>query len=112
MGYIHYSPWENSYLCGGMVIDDRLYRRMPQAHRKLIKSCGGIAEIMLRDTFRRLADALAIFGHVGDKQAEKVNLRAGFVRTSDPHVMVVWNRPLSDAEKARCLTRVIALGPF
>ena len=112
VGYIHYTVFEDCYLCGGMVIDDRLYRRIPAEHRKIVKEAGGIAEKMLRDTFARLADAPAIWGYVGDKQAEEVDLRAGFIHTDHPHVMVVWNRDLPEQEKAARLARVIALGPF
>src|SRR5947209_11071911 len=54
VGYVHHSTWEDVYLCGGMVIDDRAYRRIPVAHRKIIRDAGGIAEKMLRDTFARL----------------------------------------------------------
>lgn len=112
VGYIHYTAFEDSYLCGGMVIDDRMYRRIPAQHRQLIREAGGIAEIMLRETFARLAHAPAIWGHVGDKQAEVVNLRAGFRRTHHPHVMVVWNADLPQEEQVARLDRVIALGPF
>ena len=112
VGYVHYAAFEDMMLCGGMVIDDRLYRRLPATHRALLKQGGGIAEIMLRETFARLHAAPAIWGYVGDKQAEAVDLRAGFRRTHHPYVMVVWNQPLSDDEKAARTERVIALGPF
>lgn len=112
VGYIHYAAFEDTYLCGGMVIDERLYRRIPAAHRKLIKDAGGIAEIMLRETFARLAAAPAIWGYVGDKQAEEVTIRVGFRHTHHPHVMVVWSRNLPETEKAARLERVVALGPF
>lgn len=112
VGYIHYTVFEDTYLCGGMVIDDRLYRRIPAPHRKLIKDAGGIAEKMLRDTFAMLAHAPAIWGYVGNKQAEEVDTRVGFRRTSHRYVMVVWNRDLPEDEKQARLARVIALGPF
>jgi hypothetical protein len=112
VGYVHYTAFEDTYLCGGLVIDDRLYRRIPASHRKLIKAAGGIAEIMLRQTFARLGAAPAIWGYVGDKQGEEVDVRVGFRHTHHPHVMVVWNRDLPEAEKAARLERVIALGPF
>jgi len=112
VGYIHYTRFEDTWLCGGMVIDDRLYRRVAAPHRRLIKDAGGIAELMLRETFARLADAPAIWGYVGDKQAEEVDVRVGFRHTHHPHVMVVWNRELADDEKAARIERVIALGPF
>ena len=95
-----------------MVMDDRLYRRIPAAHRQLIKQAGGVAECLLRDTFARLADAPAIWGYVGDRQAEAVDVRVGFRHTRHRHVMVVWNRELPEAEKEARLARVIALGPF
>jgi hypothetical protein len=112
VGYVHYSPFEDTFLCGGLVIDDRLYRKMPSEHRRCVKEAGGIAELMLRDTFARLADAPAIWGYVGNKQAEAVDLRAGFVHTHHKYVMVVWNRALPEDEKAQRLDRVIAIGPF
>jgi hypothetical protein len=112
IGYIHYSVFEDTFLCGGMVVDDRLYRRIPDPHRKLIKDAGGIAERMLRETFSILAHAPAIWGYVGDKQAEQVDMRVGFRHTDHPHVMVVWNHDLPESEKAARLQRVIALGPF
>jgi len=112
VGYVHYTSFEDSWLCGGLVIDDRLYRRMPAAHRNLIREAGGIAEKLLRDTFARLADAPAIWGYVGDALAEKVDLRAGFRHTTDRYVMVCWNKTLPDDEKQQRLARVVALGPF
>jgi hypothetical protein len=112
VGYVHYTQFEDSWLCGGLVIDDRLYRRMPSAHRDLIRHAGGIAEKLLRDTFARLADAPAIWGYVGDALAEKVDLRAGFRHTKDRYVMVCWNKDLPEDEKAQRLARVVALGPF
>lgn len=93
-------------------MDDRAYRRLPAAHRAAIKSAGGIAEIMLRETFARLRDAPAIWGYVGDKLAEVVDLRGGFVHTGVKHVMVVWNRDMDADEKASRLAKVVALGPF
>jgi hypothetical protein len=112
VGYVHYTAHEDSYLCGGLVIDERRYRQMPADHRKVIKAAGGIAEKMLRVTFAQLADAPAIWGYVGDVLAEKVDLRAGFRHTTHKHIMVCWNRDLSAEEKERRLAKVVALGPF
>jgi hypothetical protein len=111
-GYLHYSPFEDSYLCGGLVIDERIYRQMPGEHRKLIKTYGGIAEYLLRQTFPRLSDAPAIWGYVGNKQAEAVDLRVGFVHTAHKHIMVVWNREISDEEKQARLEKIMKIGPF
>lgn len=112
IGYVHYMTFEDMYLCGGLVIDEREYRKLPEPHRKLIKESGGIAEKLLRDTFARLAHAPAIWAYVGDRQSEKVCLRAGFRQFDHPHLMVVWNSDLSDGEKANRIKRAIAFGPF
>ncbi len=71
-----------------------------------------MAEIMLCATFALLRDAPAIWGYVGDKQAEVVDLRAGFRHTGAQHLMVVWNQDLPEEEKAARLKRVVDLGPF
>jgi hypothetical protein len=112
VGYVHYLAFEDSYLCGGLVIDARRYRRMPVEHRNAIRSVGGIAEMMLRVTFARLADSPAIWGYVGDALAEKVDLRAGFRHTTHRHIMVCWNKEMSAEEKEQRLARVAAFGPF
>jgi hypothetical protein len=63
------SEFEVSHLCGSLVIDDRLYRRMPVAHRRAIRNCAGTAEHLLKITFARLGHAAAIRGYVGDIRA-------------------------------------------
>jgi hypothetical protein len=114
LGYVHYTMWEGSALCGGLVIDERHYRRLPLPVRKAIHQAGGVAEQLLRHTFSLLRDnTKAIWGHVGDKQSEKVCLRVGFEFTDSQYVMVVWNSPnLAQAEKKDWVERVNALGPF
>lgn len=112
IGYVHYSEFEDCYLCGGLVIDDRLYRRMPVVHREAVRSCGGIAEHLLKNTFARLNHATAIWGYVGDARAERVDQRVGFRRTEHPYIMVCWMRELSDSDKRARMSRVISVGPF
>jgi hypothetical protein len=112
VGFVHYLAHEDSYLCGGLLIDERRYRQMPPEHRKVIKDAGGISEKLLRTTFARLAAAPAIWGYVGDPLAEKVDLRAGFRHTEHQHIMVYWNKDLPEEEKKRRLAKVVALGPF
>jgi hypothetical protein len=112
VGYVHYTQFEDSYLCGGLVIDERLYRHIPLQDRRVIRQAGGIAEVMLRDTLARLREAVAIWGYVGDKQAEAVDVRAGFRRTTHSYLMVVWNRDVPEDERDARLVRISALGPF
>ncbi|MCL2297295.1 MAG: hypothetical protein FWC38_08690 [Proteobacteria bacterium] len=113
VGYVHQTPWENCYLCGGLVIDDRRYRRIPSAHRRIIRDAGGVAEYLQRESFAALEkDTLAIWGIVGDKLAEQVDLRVGFVHTDRPPLMVVWLKPLPEEEKAAWVQKAAALGMF
>lgn len=112
IGYIHYARLDDIYLAGGMCIDERTFRRLPAGHRAALKAAGGIAEQMLRFTFAELSGARAIFGYVGDKRAERVDLRAGFRHTGRKHLIVVWPRRLRSAEREAIIDRVAALGPF
>ena len=112
IGYIHYSKLDDVYLGGGMCIDERVFRRLPAARRESLKRAGGIAEQMLRHTTASLSNAKAIFGYVGDKRAEKVDLRAGFEHTGAAHLIVFWPRPLPRADRQAVVARVAQLGPF
>ncbi|MDR2710875.1 MAG: hypothetical protein LBB65_06055 [Burkholderiales bacterium] len=114
VGYVHQTPWENCYLCGGLVIDDRRYRLIPAAHRRIIREAGGIAEHLQRESFAAIRDenTLAIWGFVGDKLAEQVDLRVGFVHTDVPYLMAVWLKPLPEEEKAALIQKAAALGGF
>lgn len=114
LGYVHHTMWNDCALCGGLVIDNRLYRRLRPATREAVRREGGVAELLLRRSFALLPDDLvAIWGYVGDKQAEQVDLRVGFRHTGARHVMVVWRRnDLSEDEKADWIRRVVELGPF
>ena len=112
LAYAHFTPWEGCYLGGGMAFDERAYRRLPPAHRTRIRAAGGVTEFLLRRARALLADAVALFGHVGEPRAERVDLRAGYERTAWPHVIVCWQRELPRAERDALLARVAALGPF
>ncbi len=111
VAYVHYLPFENTYLCGGMCVDTAAYRRMPRDHVRGIREVGSLAEYILRNTFNMLGPCAAIFGSVGDATARNVDLRAGFVDTGEPHLMVVW-RDVTESEKPALLAKVAALGSF
>lgn len=111
VGYVHFSPFENVFLGGGMCVDTAAYRRMSPEQVRRIREVGSLAEYMLRNTLDMLGPCAAIFGSVGDATARVVDLRAGFVDTGEPHLMVVW-RDAAESEKAAILTKVAALGSF
>lgn len=112
VGYVHYERVDDVYLCGGMCMDERAFRRLSPARRASLREAGGVAEQMLRWTFADLAHAKAIFGYVGDRRAERVDLRAGFRHTGFAHLIVYWPRPLDPSEQRIVTERVARLGPF
>ena len=114
IGYVHYLKQDDVYLCGGMCVDTRAYRRMPPAHMQSLRAAGSLAEYLLRQTFGMVGPCAAIFGSVGDATARVVDLRAGFIDTGLPHLMVVWRDAAgaADTEKAVIIAKVAALGGF
>lgn len=114
LGYVHHQEWNGNSLCGGLVIDERMYRRIPAMDRETIHGAGGVAEALLRGSFALLDEGVvAIWAHVGNKQSEKVCLRVGYRRTDSEYVMVIWLRQdLTEAEKAVWVRRVTEHGPF
>ncbi len=111
-GYVHYTPWQGDYLGGGLCIDDRIYRSLDSTARAWIRDRGGIAEIMMRGAHEYLSDAGAIWGYVGDKQAEAVDRRLGFTQVAEPCLFVFWQRALSEEQKQHRIAEAIKVGPF
>ncbi len=114
VGYVHYTLMDESALCGGLVIDNRQFRLLPKDVRAYLHEKGGIAELLLRQTFSRLpSQVCAIWGHVGNLQSERVCLRVGFQRTPEQYLLVVWRHDgITSAEKERLIKKVAAIGPF
>ena len=112
LAYAHFTPWEDCYLGGGMAFDERAYRRLPAAHRARVRAAGGVTEFLLRGIRAKLSDAIALFGHVGEPRAERVDLRSGYERTAHPHVIACWQRDLAPPERDALVARVASLGPF
>src|SRR5487761_1943224 len=51
IGYVHMRPLEDMFLCGGMCMDDRVFRHLPHERRAALKAVGGVAEQLLRHAF-------------------------------------------------------------
>jgi hypothetical protein len=112
VAYTHQRALDELYLAGGMCVDERAYRLFPKWLFDAVKAEGGLATIVMRASFGALGDAPACFGHVGEPRARQADLRAGFVDTGRPDLMVYWRRDLDEAEKRRLVTKVEAHGPF
>lgn len=112
LGYVHFTRYGNDYLCGGLVMDERRYRRVSEEHRQRIAQLGGVAELLLREGFNFLGDFDTIWGYVGDKQSERVILRVGFEHTEHPYIMAVWKKPFSAEVKRQKVQLIAELGAF
>ena len=112
VAYVHQSPHGEVHLCGGMCVDERVYRRLPRELFDAVRREGGLATIVTRDSMAMLGGSVASFGHVGEPRARAADLRTGFVDTGEPHLMVMWLAPLDAAHKARLVERIAALGAF
>ena len=112
VAYTHQRALDELYLAGGMCVDERIYRHLPERLFQAVKDEGGLATIVMRDSFAMLGDSPACFGHVGEPRARQADLRAGFVDTGLPHLMVHWRREIPEAEKRRLIGKVEAHGPF
>jgi hypothetical protein len=113
VSYIHYTAWEDhSWLCGGLCVDRDAYRRADPTEAEEWKRAGGLGEILLRNTLGRLTDRVAIFGHCGDDRQWQHDLNVGFVPAADPNLLVIWNRPLDQAQRTRLIEKALALGAF
>jgi hypothetical protein len=111
-GYVHYTPWQDDYLCGGLCIDDRVYRSLNAEQRTWIRERGGIAEIMMRAAHEALSDAPVIWGYIGDKQAEAVDRRVGFVPAAEPYLFAIWQHTLTQEQRQARIAEAIKIGPF
>jgi hypothetical protein len=112
VGYVHYSAWQGDYLCGGLCIDERLYRALSAGQRAWIRERGGIAEIMMRGAHPSLEDGAVLWGYMGNKQAQSVAFRIGYVATTSPCLFVRWQHSLSDVDKQRKMDMAMKLEPF
>jgi hypothetical protein len=112
VAYMHHTPHEGIHLSGGMCVDAAAYRAIPKWLFEQVRAEGGLATIMARESIAMLGDSPAAFGHVGEPRARAADLRAGFVDTDRPHIMVVWRKPLAESEKKRLVDLVESIGPF
>jgi hypothetical protein len=111
-GYVHYSAWQGDYLCGGLCIDERAYRALNVEQRAWIRERGGIAEIMMRGAHPSLEDGAVIWAYMGNKQAQSVAFRIGYVATTSPCLFVRWQHSLSDIDKQKKMDMAMKLEPF
>jgi len=112
VGFVNYIRFRDVYLGGGMCVKPDFYRRLPRSHFSDCRSFGGVAQIILEEAARGLADGVAIFGYCGDKKAYAVDMRAGFLPTKYEYLIVKPNANATASQIASAIEYVNAVGPF
>jgi hypothetical protein len=111
-GYIHFRYFEPEvYLCGGLCIDERIYRRLPQDVRARIKGVGSLSRWLSDTAIGMLGPKRAILAYTGHLSSRRDALALGFEETSYPYVLVQWHSE-PPSERPALLARVARNGPF
>jgi len=114
LGYVHFEPFKDAYLAGGLVVDAWRFRKLPTDMRARIHDRGGLAEWLMTESCDLMSSSLAIYAYIGDKRSKKVLMRVGFGRVPDHEYLYVLPRQGADrgdalAERTRS---VAGIGPF
>lgn len=112
VGFCNWIKYKDVYLGGGLAVQKNFYRRLTKPHFAECSARGGIAQIVMDTAIAQLTDCVANFGYCGDLKALRVDLRAGYVQTEHPHLLVKWMRALSEPEKQMWIEDVTRIGPF
>ncbi len=110
--YVHYTVFEDGvFLCGGLCVDARVYRRIDDAARAALGRAGSLSRWLLDASVRALGPKRAVFAYTGDTRSRRDVLALGYVPAAGRHLVVQWHGEPA-AGRARLVQRVAALGPF
>lgn len=112
VGFCNWIKHADVYLQGGMCVQKSFYRRLPQDHFRACQEQGGIAQMMMAKAALELTDCVAWFGYCGDAKALAVDLRAGYVRTDHPLVIVKWFSEVPEDRRQALIDSIARIGPF
>ena len=112
--YLHLWTKERMGFIGGGCSDGNVFRMMSPGQVSAVNEAGGLLRQTLLFVFNECRDGLdAFFGHCGDARAKEVDLAAGFLETSDQHLLVNWVKPqITDIEQQVLFEKAMAIGPF
>lgn len=112
-GYLHLMPFGDTILVGGGCTDGNVLRTLSPARSEAVNAAGGILFHLLRHAFANYGDRCEAFlGYCGDARAEEVDLRAGFVKTQHPHLLVHFHKPLHEVMQRALIAKGAAIGAF
>ena len=113
LSYLHFWQQERIGLIGGGCTDGDVMRSMAPERASTINEAGGVLRQTLLYAFTRFHHEIdAFFGHAGDQRAREVDLAAGFLETSDEHLLIRPVRPLSPEDELKLFEQAKALGNF
>ena len=112
-GYLHLMPFGDTILVGGGCTDGNVLRILSPARSDAVNAAGGILLHLLRHAFANYGDRCEAFlGYCGDPRAEEVDLRAGFVKTQHPHLLVHFHKPRHEVMQRALIAKGAAIGAF
>lgn len=113
LSYLHFMPFGDIILVGGLCTDGRGFAQMSDVQREAIRAAGGVMVHALRYAFLRLADQCdAFFGYCGDPRAYEVDMQAGFEPTEHDKLIARWHKPLDPVRRRSLIAKAQAIGPF
>jgi hypothetical protein len=113
LSYLHFMPFGDIILVGGLCTDGRSFERMSDHERARVRDAGGVMVHGLRYAFVHLADRCdAYFGYCGDPRAYEVDMQAGFEPTAHDKLIARWHKPLDPIRRRSLIAKAYAIGPF
>lgn len=110
--YVHYTVFEEGvFLCGGLCVDARIYRRLDAAAREALAGVGSLSRWLLDASVAALGPKRAVFAYTGDARSRRDVLALGYAAAHGKHLLVQWHHE-PQATRARLVQRVAALGAF
>lgn len=110
--YVHYIEYRPGvFLCGGLCVDARAYRRLATRERRRIARDGSLSRWLLARSIEALPAKQAVFAYTGSAQSRRDVLALGFEAVAAPHLYVQWHACPEDMRAARA-AEIAALGPF
>jgi len=111
-GYIHFTEFERGvYLCGGLCIDTRLYRRLSPDERVAIAARGSLSRWLIDESIAALGPKRAVFAYTGNTRSRTDAFALRFVQTENRFLLAQWHDEPAPL-RSELVLRVAAHGPF
>lgn len=110
--YTHYYEHEPGvFLCGGLCVDSRDYRKLAPAERRAVAGAGSLSRWLSVVSIADLPLKRAVFAYTGDARSRRDAFAIGFEPAVAPHLLVQWHAAPA-VDRAALVERIHRLGPF